>query len=391
MLRAQIMAGVYKPGDKLPTEVELAATHKVSRGTAATALAALAREGLVQRAPRRGTVVLESAGPVEAGTKRSIAWVQPDIDYPFDHDLLRGIERATRHSGYNLLVYLTGASRDEEDRAIRDARAAGASGIVLCLQDGEAYNAEVLRLSLDTYPFVLVDRYLRGIQCAAVHSDNVAGARELVTALVAAGHTHICAMVHPPQDTSTIEDRVEGYLLALADAGIPQSRSLVYTEQQFEVVAAANGTPEAQAARFASYLLEHPAISAVFATNTALALLAWHATQRLGLQVPADLSVVTVDPLSTVPYAPPLFTCGRQQGFAMGTAAVELLLEEMAGQPPRRVILPMDYQDWGSIAAPRSTRPGRDRAANRDRSRRGGADRPARLVTAPAAGPDPPG
>jgi DNA-binding LacI/PurR family transcriptional regulator len=356
--------------------VELAAAHAVSRGTAATALVALAREGLVQRAPRRGTVVLESARQLEAGRGRAIAWIQPDIDYPFDHDLLRGIERATRQSGYNLLIYLTGISRDDEDRAIRAARTAGAAGIALCLQDGEAYNAEVLRLSLDRYPFVLVDRYLRGIQCASVQSNNVAGAHELVAALVASGHTYICAMVYPPQDTSTIEDRLDGYAQALADAGIPQARFLVYREKQFDVWADGNGMPEAPVTRFASYLTEHPAITAVFATNTALALLAWRASQRLGWRIPADLSVVSVDPLSAVPHGPPLFTCARQQGFEMGTTAVELLLEQMAGQPSRRVILPMQFENWGSITAPRSTPAGRSRSALRDRPRTEGAGRP---------------
>lgn len=346
------MSGVFKPGDKLPTEVELAATHAVSRGTAATALSSLAREGLVKRAPRRGTVVLEGVRPKEAGRRGCLAWIQPDIDYPFDHELLRGIEQAGRESGYNLLFYLSGAAREDEERAVRDARAAQAAGIALCLQDGEAYNAEVLRLSLDAYPFVLVDRYLRGIQCASVQSDNVAGARELVAKLVAAGHKHICAMIYPPQDTSTIEDRVEGYLHALADAGIPQARSLIYTEQQLDL-GADDGVTDVQVARFASYVLEHPEITAVFATNTALALLAWNAAQRLGWRIPDDLSVCSVDPVNPFPYAPPQFTCGRQPAFEMGTTAVQLLLELMAGQPPRRVILPMRFHDGGSIGAPR--------------------------------------
>lgn len=360
------MAGVYKPGDRLPTEVELAAVHAVSRGTAATALAELAREGLVQRVPRRGTTVLDSARPVEATSHRPLAWIQPDIDYAFDTEVLRGMERATRQAGYNLLLYLTGTARAEEEQAIRDARAAGAAGIALCLQDGEAYNAEVLRLVLDGFPFVLVDRYLRGIQCASVQSDNVAGARALVAELIAAGHRHICAMVYPPQDTSTIEDRVEGYMQAQRDAGILPDRSLVYTEQQFSVSADDGSVPAAQVARFATYLADHPAITAVFATNTALALLAWRAAERLQWRIPADLSVVNIDPLSAVPFAAPLFTCGRQQGFQMGTTAVELLVEQLAGKPPRRVVLPIQLQPGGSIAAPRTAHRGGPSASQDD-------------------------
>lgn len=353
LVRAQIMAGVYKPGDKLPTEVELAAAHAVSRGTAAMALTALAREGLVRRVPRRGTVVVDGAGSVRAVTHRAIAWIQPDIDYTFDLDVLRGLERSARGAGYNLLLYLTGTSHHEEEQAIRNARAAGAAGIALCLQDGEAYNAEVLRLVLDGFPLVLVDRYLRGIQCASVQSDNVAGARDLVAELVSAGHRHICALIYPPTDTSTIEDRIEGYTQALADAGILLDRTLVYMAQPFEGAGDTGRLPEEHIARFATYLDEHPAITAVFATNAALASLALQAAERLLLRIPDDLSVVNIDPLSSVPLTPPLFTCGRQQGYEMGRTAVELLLEQLAGQPPRRVLLPMRLQRVGSIAPPR--------------------------------------
>lgn len=348
------MAGVYKPGEKLPTEVELAAAHAVSRGTAAMALTELAREGLVQRVPRRGTIVVDSARPAEAITRRLIAWIQPDIDYAFDLDVLCGMERATRGAGYNLLLYLTGVSRSEEEQAIRDARAAGVVGIALCLQDGEAYNAEVLRLVLDGFPLVLVDRYLRGIQCASVQSDNVAGARALVTQLVAAGHQHVCAIVYPPTDTSTIEDRIEGYTQALADAGILLDRSLLYMQEPFDGAIDTCSVPDVHVQTFATYLSEHHAITAVFATNTALAWLALHAAERLQLRIPEDLSVVSIDPLSVVPLTPPLFTCGRQQGFEMGKTAVELLMEQLAGQQPRRVLLPIRLQHQGSIAPPRT-------------------------------------
>lgn len=205
----------------------------------------------------------------------------------------------------------------------------------------------------DGFPLVLVDRYLRGIQCASVQSDNVTGARELVAELVAAGHQHICAMVYPPTDTSTIEDRIEGYTQALVAAGILPDRSLVYIEQPYDATSDARCIPEAFVVRLATYLSEHPAITAIFATNAALALLALQAAERLQLRIPDDLSVVKIDPLSAVPLTPPLFTCGRQQGFEMGRTAIDLLLEQLAGQPPRRVLLPMHLQREGSIAPPR--------------------------------------
>ena len=56
-LEAQIRAGTWKPGDLLPTEVELSEQFRVSVGTVKQAILALTREGLVYRQSGRGTFV----------------------------------------------------------------------------------------------------------------------------------------------------------------------------------------------------------------------------------------------------------------------------------------------------------------------------------------------
>lgn len=58
-LRRAIYSGDYGPGAQLPTEEELRARHGVSRNTVRLAVAELVNEGLVTRAPRRGTIVRE--------------------------------------------------------------------------------------------------------------------------------------------------------------------------------------------------------------------------------------------------------------------------------------------------------------------------------------------
>jgi GntR family transcriptional regulator len=54
-LRAAIRQGVYADGRALPTEADLAATHRVSRQTIRRAFQDLVAEGLVARVPGRGT------------------------------------------------------------------------------------------------------------------------------------------------------------------------------------------------------------------------------------------------------------------------------------------------------------------------------------------------
>ena len=58
-LRKSITIGEYPPGSQLPTEHGLVERHGVSRNTVRLALKLLENEGLITRAPRRGTIVRE--------------------------------------------------------------------------------------------------------------------------------------------------------------------------------------------------------------------------------------------------------------------------------------------------------------------------------------------
>jgi GntR family transcriptional regulator, galactonate operon transcriptional repressor len=57
-LGQQIVAGRYAPGDKLPTEDDLARRLRVSRPSLREGLKALARKGLIESRTRRGTIAL---------------------------------------------------------------------------------------------------------------------------------------------------------------------------------------------------------------------------------------------------------------------------------------------------------------------------------------------
>jgi DNA-binding GntR family transcriptional regulator len=58
LLRASIHASGLTPGDRIPSENELVAEHRVSRATANRALALLADEGLIIRRRGTGSIVL---------------------------------------------------------------------------------------------------------------------------------------------------------------------------------------------------------------------------------------------------------------------------------------------------------------------------------------------
>ena len=56
-VREWILQGKYSPGERLPTDVELAQHFLVNKGTVAAGLNRLVEENLLERAPKRGSVV----------------------------------------------------------------------------------------------------------------------------------------------------------------------------------------------------------------------------------------------------------------------------------------------------------------------------------------------
>ena len=105
--------------------------------------------------------------------------------------------------------------------------------------------------------------------------------------------------------------------------------------------------------RFAAYLRARPEITAIFASNAALALLALRACEQVGLRIPDDLSMTCIDAVQSYPLTLPTVTCALQPSVAIGRPAVELLREQLHGQPPRRVTLPMRIERAGSVTPPR--------------------------------------
>jgi len=59
ILREKILSGVFSAGARLPTESELIRQYGVGRITVRHALAALVKDGLIERRRRRGTFVTE--------------------------------------------------------------------------------------------------------------------------------------------------------------------------------------------------------------------------------------------------------------------------------------------------------------------------------------------
>ncbi len=207
---------------------------------------------------------------------------------------------------------------------------------------------EEMLISRMGIPVVLVEA--RHPAYSSVDYDHQIGALKAVSHLVELGHRDIAIIGGKPETRlySPIgKDRLKGYRMALAMAGIPVQERYI---QSGEWTSA-----DAQASARALLADAHPP-TAIFATSDAQAAGVLLAAQEMRIKVPGQLSVVGYD---NIPFAEYLsLTTMWQRHDQLARNAANLLLEEIrtgirAGE---RVVLQPELVVRGSTAAPAARR-----------------------------------
>lgn len=261
----------------------------------------------------------------------SLALIVPDITNIFWTTVARGVEDAAQDRGYSVLLCNTDESPVKQSRYLKVVASQRVDGVIIAPYDGDAANLAELRVR--EIPTVVVDRRINGWDVDTVLSDSVASGRALVRYLIAHGHRQIAA-VSGPAGTSTADDRLQGYFLALAEAGIAADPDLV-KRGEFRAAAGEKLVCE--------LFGEGRRPTAIFAANNAIALGVIDGLSSLDLRVPDDVSLVCVDDLPLADRCFPFLTVAVQPAYEMGTHAAQLLLDRLAtgGSPaPHHLLLP---------------------------------------------------
>jgi GntR family transcriptional regulator of arabinose operon len=345
----EIEAGRLAPGARVPSEKTLADQFCVSRITSKRALEKLAQDGLIQRARGRGSFVaglltselVDGTAAVAAPAAMAVnlhpplvGLLVPDTSDTFGAHLVRTVERQLRQQHYRTILCRTEGRRELEEEAIDDCLALGVAGLIIFPVYGEYYNERLLRLVLDHFPIVLVDRYLRGIPACSVTTDNRKAAEELAHHLIGLGHHRFAFITPPPAGTSSIEDRLLGIMSAITEHELHFN-----TEQDIihayctlpGALTPATQNVERDAESIRAYALNHPEVTAYVACEYPLGVLAQRVLAALDRRVPGDCAVVCFDsPHSPLDEA--TITYIEQDEEAMGIEAVAMLLAQIAGR-----------------------------------------------------------
>lgn len=324
LLQQRIASGEWGPGAMLPAEHALCAEYGVSRGTLRQALADLEAMGLLRREQGRGTFVARGARAEAASSllSRSISFIVPYVRDSFVPTLLLGVESAARAGGFAVLFHHVENDLDKQEEALRLAWQQGVAGIILFPVDSTHIAPVMEDLVAQGFPFVLLDRYLRGLHTDYVISDNFGGGLRATQHLLWLGHRRI-GFVSWRDPAVTMEHRRAGYRYALEEAGVPFDPEL-----ECEV----EGYPTIDLAALTRFLREASGLTAVFAANDQLALAVRRAASTLGRAIPRDLALVGFDDLDIASQIDVPLTTVAQQVFEMGRTAAEVVIRKIRGE-----------------------------------------------------------
>jgi len=262
----------------------------------------------------------------------TLALVMTDITNPFWTTVARGVEDVAQANGYSIILCNTDESEDKQEQYLQMLLRRRIDGILLvpaCSDDPKP----VYIIQKQGIPVVLLDRHIPDVQVDIVRADSETGAYQLTQYLLSLGHRRI-ALLTGRQTVSTAVDRANGYLRALADAGLQDSAAQLYWGEF---------TQDSGCYMANQALLAVPPPTALFAANNFIAFGALQALRKKGLHVPDDIALATFD--DTPPTFPiePFLTVLSQPAREMGQQAAQLLLDRLNDSIDaeyRHIILP---------------------------------------------------
>lgn len=227
-IRDKIKKGIYKIGDGLPWDEQLCEQYQTSKITISKALKMLAEDGYIKRVPGKGTFVCdkEENKKADLGKEKLLGVVLEHVSTPFGLELMYHLDRLAAKYGYRLMIRFSYGDREKETEEIKFLLSLHVQGLLLMPCHGKYYSPEILRLCLQKFPMVLIDKKLNGIPLPSVRTDNKEAIAMLVREMKLAGYERLAFISTDDTEANSVKERKEGFLQETQNQGIEQTEFL---------------------------------------------------------------------------------------------------------------------------------------------------------------------
>ncbi len=322
------------------TSADVALAAGVSRATVSLVLndraeeiriSAETRERVAVAAARLGYRPNHAARSLRRRRTNVLAFVLSSLDSFYNSEVVNAAHEAAHRRGYSLNI-MSVRSPELETRALALLQSGVADGAIVSAPPGSIV-ADLKRLAARGMPVVVLQHHSPDPAIASVRVDLEAGGHMATMHLIGLGHRRIAHIGDELQHLQKREDRTDGYLRALREAGIPLDPALmVHAETSLA------GGCEAMHALIDRAV---PPATAVFVFNDQMAVGALHALRERGLRVPQDMAVIGFDGIALGKFVAPEITTIDHARDEVGRVAAETLADLLTGaelRPPERVL-----------------------------------------------------
>ncbi|MFC4802826.1 LacI family DNA-binding transcriptional regulator [Neobacillus sp. GCM10023253] len=307
-----------------------------------------------EKTKRRVKEVMEELGyypnlqarSLAAKSTQTIGVIMPNSAYhafrnPFFPEVLRGISMNAHDSRYG--IYLSTGSTEEEihEEVLSMVNGRRVDGIVMLYS--RVNDRTMQYLAEIDFPFTVVGRpstYEERI--TYVDNDNIFITNQVTKYLIDLGHKNI-AFVGGNLDFVVAHDRLNGYRMALTEAGLPVNEAYLVHERFVNE----NGRDAIQS------LINLEVQPTAFVTQDDL--MAYEIISHLdalNIRVPEDISIISFNNLSLSEHSKPPLTSVDIGTFQLGQVATQCLIEKIEHQDtlPKRITIPTKLIERKSCA-----------------------------------------
>lgn len=281
------------------------------------------------------------------GKTRLLAVVIP-LEYMFSSfyfkELFQGMLECAEEHGYDMLL---NDSTSKRMPPLEKCRSLVKGKLVegLLLAAPMTYDNYPLLLAKESVPLVVTGETACSDKVNRVGIPNRECANDAVRRLAKLGHKRIAVLTFDAKHQES-QERLAGYREGMQAAGLPIGADLIIPAHYSRREA----FTETQ-----RLLKAHPDVTAIFALNEDMAVGAADAVHGMGMNIPADVSIVSFDDCAEIEnYAPPISAI-RQFPYKVGFEACKMLIGLLSGdaksRKPQSLMIDTQFMERSSMAS----------------------------------------
>ena len=248
----------------------------------------------------------------------TIGIIIPEIVHYFFSSVISGIEDIASQRGYTVIICQSNESFDREVSNANALLSHRVDGILISVSKQTNTFTHFQNLQEGGIPLVFFDRIAPEINADQVIIDDIEASYHATRHLIENGCKRI-AHFAGPQSLLIGRNRLQGYINALTEAGLPVDNRLIIQADTFE-----------KARNTVGQMLDSGiAPDGIFAVNDMTAIGAMQTIQKRGLKIPDDVSIVGFSDGYLSGVTDPHLSSVDQHGYEMGTIAAEMLFKRI--------------------------------------------------------------